>query len=84
MKAAHALRLAALALFPLPPAALGAQEDTTAAEAWDVTLARGETREVDFTTDVGTWMSVDVSPDGRWVVFDLLGHVYRVSTTGGE
>jgi Tol biopolymer transport system component len=51
--------------------------------AWDVTLARGETREIDFTTNVGTWTSVDVSPDGSWIAFDLLGHVYRVPVTGG-
>ncbi|MDP1618073.1 amidohydrolase family protein [Phenylobacterium sp.] len=29
-------------------------------------------------------MSVDISPDGQWLLFDLLGHVYRVSTAGGE
>ena len=28
-------------------------QDTTS--AWDVTLARGETREIDFTTEEGTW-----------------------------
>ena len=52
--------------------------------AWDVTQARGRVHEVDFTTDEGTWMSVDVSPDGRWVVFDLLGHVYRMPSAGGS
>jgi Tol biopolymer transport system component len=51
---------------------------------WDVTLARGETREVDFTTDRGTWMSVHASPGGDWLVFDLLGHVYRMDREGGE
>jgi Tol biopolymer transport system component len=51
---------------------------------WDVTLPRGETRLIDFTTDEGTWMSVDVSPDGEWIVFDLLAHVYRVPVAGGE
>ena len=50
---------------------------------WDVTAPRGETREVEFTTSEGTWMSVDVSPDGGWVVFDLLGHIYRVSAATG-
>ena len=54
------------------------------AEPWDVTVPRGVTREIDFTTREGTWMSVDVSPDGRWIVFDLLGHVYRVQSAGGE
>ena len=50
---------------------------------WDVTLARGEVREIDFETDEGTWMSVDISSDGRWIVFDLLAHVYRVPAEGG-
>jgi Tol biopolymer transport system component len=56
----------------------------TEVEGWDVTQPRGETREIDFTTDEGTWMSLDVSPDGRWIVFDLLGHIYRVPAAGGE
>ena len=61
---------------------LHAQEADT--EEWDVTAPRGETREIDFTTSEGTWMSVDLSADGEWVVFDLLGHVYRVPASGGE
>src|SRR5688572_15625332 len=52
--------------------------------AWDVTKPRGTTREIDFVTREGTWMSVDLSADGKWVVFDLLGHVYRVAAAGGE
>ncbi|MFT5435070.1 MAG: Tol biopolymer transport system component, partial [Myxococcota bacterium] len=51
---------------------------------WDVTQARGETRQIDFTTDEGTWLSVDVSPDGSWMVFDLLGHIYRAPTDGSS
>jgi Tol biopolymer transport system component len=39
---------------------------------------------VDFVTTEGTGMSVDVSPDGSWIVFDLLGHVYRMPIGGGE
>ncbi|MCY4400636.1 MAG: amidohydrolase family protein [Gemmatimonadetes bacterium] len=68
----------ALALIA-PLIAQEAQDD----DEWDVTLARGETREIDFSTAEGTWMSLDISPDGRWVAFDLLGHVYRVPTDGG-
>ena len=52
--------------------------------AWDVTKPRGTTREIDFTTSEGTWMSADVSPDGSWIAFDLLGHIYRMPATGGE
>jgi len=53
-------------------------------DAWDVTKPRGRTRTIDFYTDAGTRMSVDVSPDGRWLVFDLLAHVYRVPVEGGD
>ena len=58
--------------------------NVTSAEPWDTTLPRGTTRDIDFTTTEGTWMSVDLSPDGQWIVFDLLGHIYRVAATGGE
>ncbi len=63
---------------------LQAQEAGGETQDWDVTAPRGETREIEFTTSEGTWMSVDVSADGEWVVFDLLGHVYRVPAAGGE
>jgi Tol biopolymer transport system component len=72
-----ALFLATLLLTPSPG---GAQEKSE----WDVTLARGETREIDFVTEEGTWLSLDISPDGRWVVMDLLGHIYRVPAEGGD
>ena len=44
-------------------------------EVWDTTQPRGRTREIDFTTSEGTWMSVDISPDGRWLLFDLLAQL---------
>ncbi|HEY6401384.1 MAG TPA: hypothetical protein VI479_08235, partial [Blastocatellia bacterium] len=39
---------------------------------------------VSFTTDEGTWMSLDVSPDGQTMVFDLLGDIYTLPIAGGE
>src|SRR5690606_1688219 len=60
-------------LEPLPVSAVPDDPASITAESWDPTLARGATREIDFTTDEGTWMSLDVSPDGRWIAFDLLG-----------
>jgi imidazolonepropionase-like amidohydrolase/Tol biopolymer transport system component len=50
---------------------------------WDVTAAYGPTTPLAFDTDEGTWMNVDVSPDGRQVVFDLLGDIYLMPIEGG-
>lgn len=51
---------------------------------WDVTAAHGPTKEIAFTTTEGTWMNLDVSPDGKEIVFDLLGDIYSMPITGGE
>lgn len=50
---------------------------------WDVTAAHGPTKEIAFTTEEGTWMNLDVSPDGTEIVFDLLGDIYSMPITGG-
>ena len=42
------------------------------------------TSKIEFTTDEGTWMSLDVTPDGQTIVFDLLGDVYTLPVSGGE
>ncbi len=41
-------------------------------------------RAVSFTTDQGTWISLDVSPDGKTIVFDLMGDIYSIPITGGK
>ena len=51
---------------------------------WDVNNPPGTFKEVEFTTTEGTWMSLDVSPDGKEIVFDLLGDIYSMPITGGE
>ena len=40
-------------------------------------------KDVSFTLTEGTWMSVAVSPDGRTILFDLLGDIYSMPATGG-
>ena len=51
---------------------------------WDVDNPPGEHYEVEIDTDEGTWMSLDVSPDGESIVFDLLGDLYTIPIDGGE
>jgi len=41
-------------------------------------------RSIEFDTDEGTWLSLDVSPDGKTVVFELLGDLYTLPISGGE
>ena len=41
-------------------------------------------RTVSFTTDKGTWISLDVSPDGKTIVFDMMGDIYSIPINGGK
>ena len=73
-----------------PPAAEGAPAGQPEAaeeeqeEAWDVSAPPGEWRTVTIDTEETTWSNLDVSPDGRTVVFDMLGDIYSVPIAGGE
>lgn len=42
------------------------------------------TRTFEMTTSEGSWLSVDVHPDGSSIVFGLLGDLYTVPIDGGE
>ena len=49
---------------------------SSAQDKWDVANPDlGESTKHSFTTDEGTWMNLDVSPDGKQIVFDLLGDI---------
>jgi len=39
---------------------------------------------IEIRTEQGTWMGIAVTPDGRHLVFDLLGSIYQVPLTGGK
>ncbi len=56
------------------------------AEKWDVSDPKGgfNYQEHRFNTDEGTWMNLDVSPDGQTVIFDLLGDIYSMPISGGS
>ena len=51
---------------------------------WDIAEPHGDYDTVKFTTDEGTWIHLDVSPDGRRIVFSLLGDLYLLPIEGGK
>ena len=66
-------------LFNLFVFALTAQNET-----WNVSTPLEPYNKVTIEVEEGTWMNLDVSPDGNWIVFDLLGDIYKMPIEGGE
>lgn len=67
---------------------LSAQDDSSDTTKTDkkkknknLPLEAGRTFEFDLTE--GSWIALDVSPDGQNIVFDFLGDLYTMSITGG-
>lgn len=61
------------------------KKDTTVKEdkkKKDLPLAVG--RRIPIKTNEGTWMSLDVSPDGKTIAFDFLGDIFTMPITGGK
>ena len=81
-----ALALAALVVLPLGTAAQTTEQADSAAQAARRSdgLPLIATRTLDFTTDRGSWLHLDLSPDGGTLVFELLGDLYTLPVTGGE
>ena len=51
---------------------------------WNVEKPTGPSKSFTFQTNEGTWMNLDVSPDGQEIVFDLLGDIYKMPISGGK
>lgn len=69
---------------------LWAQQDSVAIAD---TVSKAETkkelplepaRKISLKTDEGSWISLDVSPDGKTIAFDLLGDLYLLPMDGGK
>jgi len=77
MIARPSVRLLALA----SAAAMLAPMARAADPAPGLTLA--PTRSLAFDAHEGTWMAPDIAPDGRTILFDLLGDIYALDAAGG-
>src|SRR5690606_32408593 len=69
------------------PITLIAQEEKQDDQQWNVSdpySDQWKINEIPLKTDQGTWMNLDVSPDGKFIVFDLLGDIYKMPVTGGK
>ena len=56
-------------------------------DTWNVAIPYSKDwkiNEVPLSTDEGTWMDLDVSPDGSKIAFDLLGDIYIMPISGGK
>ena len=81
-----AVLLAALvAAAPSPSSAQTVEQNDSSARAARRanSLPLIPSRTLEFTTDEGTWISLDLSPDGGTIVFELLGDLYTLPVSGG-
>lgn len=54
------------------------------APKWNIEKPSGPTKSFSFQTNEGTWMNLDISPDGGEIVFDMLGDIYKMPLAGGK
>lgn len=68
----------------LTTAASFAQQQPDSAFTRYKNLPLKASRLVDLKTNEGTWTSVDISPDGKTIVFDMMGDLFTVPAEGGK
>ena len=89
MRYIAAALLAGAACIAIPfSAPLAAQSKGKTAKddaSWSVEAPKGATiTQVPIKVEEGTWMDVDVAPDGQTLAFTLLGDIYTMPITGGS
>ena len=82
--AAIAFIAAALPAQTPPPVPAEGNAEKKEDKKWDVDNPPGPRTEASIDVTEGTWLYVDVSPDGKEIAFDLLGDIYTIPIGGGE
>jgi Tol biopolymer transport system component len=77
-----ALAAMLLSFASLASAQRGGRADSTGGRGAGLPMT--PTKALKFSTDEGTWLSLDVSPDGHSIVFELLGDIYTIPMEGGK
>ena len=75
------LAVAALTVLFIAPLSVQADDKPP---VWDVNAPRGKTTQVKFNTTEGTWLDLDVAPDGKTLVFSMMGDIYTLAISGGN
>lgn len=59
-------------------------QQITPPEKWDVLTPPEKQQTIKIDTTETTWSNLDVSPDGKSIIFDMLGDIYLLPISGGE
>jgi imidazolonepropionase-like amidohydrolase/Tol biopolymer transport system component len=84
MKRMYALLMTVTALLGLPAHAQNEKngKNEKNEKKWDIAADLGPTSKLAFETSEGTWLNVDVSPDGKRILFDVLGDIFIMPIDG--
>lgn len=59
-------------------------QESSEDKKWQVDAPQGQFVDANISVSQGTWMNIDVSPDGDTIAFDLLGDIYTMPASGGK
>ncbi|MCC2618218.1 amidohydrolase family protein [Aestuariibacter halophilus] len=75
---------ASCALTIASPVLAQSEDDTDSKPEWDITAPPFPLHDLTIKTDEITWSSLDITPDGEQMVFDMLGNIFVVDANGGD
>ncbi|MEO9944527.1 amidohydrolase family protein [Paraglaciecola sp.] len=71
-------------LLSLSFATFAEDKQTENKKEWDVLSPPLDLSTVSISTDETTWSSLDITPDDKHIVFDMLGDIFIVDSAGGD